>query len=233
MNEIFKNEPEIRNRLNEAKLVLPVANQAMRLFCDEGIDPTNEHLKGFTQGGAEFLVGCLGKIARAEIDKMDIKLDRLRQAFLRDATAIDEAKVTKIHAELYRLMGSSKVKPEYLEVTKSGEVRLTKSFVDSVETEFTVDLSEPGNAAMWQQIQAFCAAFNRLQVLAEERDELSLHECLDPRYAAFFTEKPGPYPKIEADPTYFLGFNGLGSQPVGSGPIKVTKTDTDDRTIKL
>ena len=206
--EIFKNETEIKKRIKDAEQALPAANKTSQLFTNEGLTPTIDHLKGFLAGGAEYLIGVLGAIAREDIAKMDIKLDRMKQSFLRDATAIDEAKVSKIHAELYRAMGTAKIKPDNLEITKSWEVRLRKDFLADVEAQFTVDLNHPETKEMYVQFQVFCHAFNKLQEMAEARGELSLHECLDPRYGAFFTERPGDYPTIEPDPSYFLAFNG-------------------------
>lgn len=209
-NEIFTNETEIRKRIKEAEEVLPIANKAMKLFTDEGIKPTNDHFKGFYKGGAEYLIGCLGKIARAEIEKMNISLDRLKQSFLRDSTAIDEAKVSKIHAELYRAMGSSKVSTEDLEIDKSA-VRISKAFIESINEQFTVKLDTPAKKEMWEAIQNFCTAFSAMEAIAERTGILSLQETLDVDKAhILIIKKEGAYARAEPDPSFFLGFQGTG-----------------------
>lgn len=232
-NHIFVNEIQLKKRIREAENVLPAANKVSELFAGEKINFSDEHLKGFLSGSTDYLVGILGNMARAEIARMDIKLDRLKQSLLKDATDIDTQKVKKIHSEFYKAMSESKVVPANLEVTKSGEIRLKKSFLTEIELQFTVDLSHPANAEMWEHINVFCTAYNRLQSIVEERGELSLHESLDPRYGSFYTELPGNYPRIAPDANYFLGFNGYGVN-TGAGHDDHEQTNLNDpTTVKL
>ncbi|WP_297093982.1 hypothetical protein [uncultured Draconibacterium sp.] len=210
VDAIWKDEAAIKERIKESEQVLPAANKALQIIKDEGISPTPEHLKGFITGGGDYIIGVLGSIARKDIDKMDLKLDKLKQSFLRDATAINEKRASETHAELYRVMNAGKVKADDMEVS-AGKAGLKKSFLEAVEEQFTVVLNTPARKEMWEAIQSFVAAFNKMENVAEKSGILSLQDTIDVDEAFILKmHKEGNYARAEPDPSFFLGFQGIG-----------------------
>lgn len=210
VDAIWKDEAAIKERIKESEQVLPASNKALQVMKDEGISPTMEHLKGFITGGGDYIIGVLANIARKDIEKMNLKLEKLKQSFLRDATAINQKRASETHAELYRAMNTAKVKADDLEVS-AGKAGLKKSFIESVEQQFTVVLNTPARKEMWEAIQSFVAAFNSMEKIAEKTGILSLQETIDVNEAFILKmHKEGNYARAEPDPSFFLGFQGVG-----------------------
>jgi len=207
---VWKDEKAISDKIKEAEQVLPATNKALQLIKDEGISPTGEHLKGFIEGGGDYLIGVLGSIARKDIEKMNLKLEKMKQSFLRDATAINQKRASETHAELYRALNASGVKADEIEVS-AGKAGLKKTFLESIEKEFTVELDTPERKKMWKAIQSFVNAFNELESEAEKAGILSVQDTIDVNEAYILTmKKNGNYARAEPDPSFFLGFQGIG-----------------------
>ncbi|KJF44064.1 hypothetical protein [Draconibacterium sediminis] len=207
---IWKDEKAISDKIKESEQVLPAANKALQFIKDEGISPTPEHLKGFITGGGDYIIGALGSIARKDIEKMNLKLDKLKQSFLQDATAINQKRASETHAELYRAMNTAKVKADDLEVS-AGKAGLKKSFVESIEEQFTVVLNTQARKNMWEAIQNFVHAFNEMEDIAEKSGILSLQDTIDVNEAFILKmQKKGNYARAEPDPSFFLCFQGIG-----------------------
>lgn len=203
---IYKNEDQIRRRLEKAERVLPVTQKLIKLLQMEDIRPTIEHLKGFYSTGVDYVKNILLEQARPSVDKLNIP-DKLKRTMLNDAMNIDENQFSQVFSEMHRVYGPSGVEPGDLEIKNSGAV-LSKEFKTNVENSFTVDIDTVEKQEFWQNLKYLSDAWNRLEELAETMGEKSLKEHLDPRFFAWLTfENKGQYCRIHPDANGFIKTN--------------------------
>jgi len=208
---IWKDEKAIKDKIRECEQVLPVGNEVLAILKGEGIERTIDHVKGFYTGSADYLIGVLGKTAREKVEKMDLP-EKLKRSLLRDATEIDQPKVTRIHSEFYRALATANVKVDDLEINKKVEkLQLKKAFLKAIEEKNTVTIDTPAKKEMWSSIQNFCNAFNSMEEVAKRTGILSIQNTIDVDEAfIMIIHKEGNYAKAEPDPSFFLGFQGIG-----------------------
>lgn len=203
---IYKNEDQIRRRLEKAERVLPVTQKLIKLLQMEDIQPTLEHLKGFYSDGVDYVKNILLEQARPSVDKLNIP-DKLKRTMLNDAMKIDETQFSQVFSEMHRVFGPSGVEPGDLEIINSVAV-LSKEFKTNVENSFTVDIDTVEKQEFWQNLKYLADAWNRLEELAEAMGEPSLREHIDPRYFTWLTfEKKGQYCRIQPDANGFIKTN--------------------------
>jgi len=203
---IYKNEDQIKRRIQKAERVLPVTQKLNKLLQMEDIHPTIEHLKGFYSSGVDYVKNVLLEQARPSVEKLDIP-DKLKRTMLNDAMNIDEDSYLQVFSEMHQVYGPSGIEPGDLELNK-GTVVLSKEFKTSVENSFTVDIDTVEKQEFWQNLKYLADAFNRLEELAEKMGEPSLKEHIDPNYFTWLSfEENGKYCRISPDANGFIKTN--------------------------
>ena len=204
-HEIYRNDREINAKIKRAESALPVVERLLEKFKVDGIEQSLQNIKKFYSSGPEYLKDILLKEAHRDIEKLKITNANMRRSLLNTAISIDEAGYELLKTEMHSTFGRIQIDVDDITIQENGPT-LSDEWKESVQQQFTVNLSTPDELEFWETLKTFCDTYNSLESLAEKTGRDSLNEHLDPDSFSLLKLEtlPGGYTKLSPNPDGML-----------------------------
>ncbi len=203
--EIFKNEFRIKARIKQAERILKPIKELFEQMRQDGMTPTIDDLRNFMSEGPGYIQKQLRSTATEAVKSLKIKNKKVESALIDNSAGMLSDTYGQLHFRLTEKVSIAGVQWEDLLVLK-GEPMLSEAFKNRIEKQFSATLDTADKEAFWNEVEAFCDSFNRMEELAQKIGLPSMGLHLNPGAAVFLTieKEEDFYIRIKPNPAGFV-----------------------------